>query len=225
MSEFNPTKALAVLVAGFRQERLTEETIALYERKLADIHPHLLEQAIHRILERSKFFPSIAEIRHAAAELAGLLPPATEEAMAIVREADVQRPVFRRDGTYAYTEHEWRWPESLSWQALGVIRGALAKVGESVQPDGQPVFGWDNGFKAAYTREAEQVVATLDLTQARKALPVSPRRPHLAEAPAPTGVAKSALEIVQQVVDKAITEEEAHRQLDALLESERSEAP
>lgn len=213
---FSPKKAMAVLVAAFRQEKLSSETIALYESKLRDIDEALLEKAIHRVIDRSAFFPAIAEIRATAAELAGLLPMGAEEALAIVRTADFERPVYRRDGTFAYTEHEWRWPDDLPWPALGVIRAALSKAGESVTLDGKRVFGWEQGFKAAYEREAVQVVAELDLL----ALP-APQAPHpkalAAPQPAPRFASKM-LEIVQAVVDKTLTEDQAHAEIQRLFD-------
>lgn len=214
-----PKEALAVLTAAFLPNKeLPRPTVELYAAKMGDIHPDLLERVIHRLVERSKFFPAIAEIRTTAAELAGMLPMATEEAMAIVRAADFERPVFRRDGTYAYTEHEWRWPDDLSWPALGVIRAALSKAGESVTLEGKRVFGWELGFKAAYEREAVQVVADLDL---REALP-APQAPHpkalaAPHAPAPKFASKM-LEIVQAVVDKTLTEDQAHAEIQRLFD-------
>lgn len=215
----SPRQAIGVLVAAFRVDRLDDETIALYEAKLRDIHGDLLERTIHRLVERAKFFPSIAEIRSTAAQLAGMLPMGAEEALAIVRAADVERPVYRRDGSYAYTEHEWRWPEDLSWNALGVIRAALAKAGESVTGDGKRVFGWEQGFKAAYEREAAGVVAELDLRTA-KALPSKPVQPALPEAQLPPRAkfASKMLEVVQAVVDKKLTEAEAHAEIQRLFD-------
>ena len=215
-------EALAVLVATYlRDKDLPDATVNIYVAKMGEIHGELLEAVIHRVIERSRFFPSIAELRQTAAELAGALPIGVEEAMAIVRAADVERPVYRRDGTYAYTEHEWAWPEGLSWKTLGVIRAALSKAGESIDVEGKRIFAWESGFKAAYEREAASVVAELDLRHARRALPV-PSAPvaALPPPPAPVGVAKTALGIVQAVAAGEIPEAEAHRQRDALLEQD-----
>ncbi|KKK65591.1 hypothetical protein LCGC14_2972610, partial [marine sediment metagenome] len=79
-----PKEALAILLSAFRQEKIEEDTIGLYVKKLSDIQPALLEATIHRIVDRSKFFPAIAEIRETAAGIAGILPLSPEEAMAIV---------------------------------------------------------------------------------------------------------------------------------------------
>ena len=173
-----PREAVAVLAAGFLRDReLSTETVELYAAKLADINPALLEAVIHRLLERARFFPSIAEIRQTAAEVAGVLPLPAETALAIVREADVERPVYRRDGTYAYTEHDWRWPDTVSAGTMWLIGRVLAQVGESRDASGRKHFGWEQGFKAAYERAAALVVA--DLSQA--ALPPGQPPLHLGD--------------------------------------------
>ena len=160
-----PKEAVAVLAVAFlRDKELPQETVDIFAAKLADINPALLEATIHRLLERTRFFPSIAEIRQTAAELAGVLPPPAEQALAIIREADVERAVYRRDGTYAYTEYEWRWPEDLSAPTMRLIGSVLAQVGESRDTSGRRHFGWEQGFKASYERAAALLVA--DLSQA-----------------------------------------------------------
>ena len=168
-----PKEAVAVLAAAFRQERLEAPTIALYEKLLADLEPGLLHRAIHQVVKSCKFFPAIAEIRDAAAELSGQLPARTEEALAIIRQADVERPVYRRDGTFAYNEYEWRWPEDVAPSTMAVIQETLAKVGESRTPDGKPVFGWDLGFKASY----ERTRAAYEPDLSRPALPPPSTKP------------------------------------------------
>ena len=147
-------EAVAVLVAAFRQEQLPA-TVALYVAKLADIPPALLETTIHRLIDTLTFFPSIAEIRRMAAGLAGLLPPGVEEVLALVRAADVEIPVTRRDGSHAYTERVWHWPDQIPDSTLALIRQVLATVGDPVGSDGARIFAWEQGFKAAYERVAE----------------------------------------------------------------------
>ena len=213
-----PKEAVAVLAAGFLRDRvLPPETVEIFASKLSDINPVLLEATIHRLLEQARFFPTIAEVRQTAAALAGVLPAATEEALAIVRAADVERPVYRRDGTYAYTEHEWRWPEGLSWKTLGVIRAALSKAGESIDGEGKRIFGWESGFKAAYEREVQEVVASLDLRHATRALPTPRPVAELAPGPAPVVDPKTALGIVQAVAAGELSEDEGHKRLNDLL--------
>ena len=148
-------EAVAVLVAAFRQEQLKGTTVDLYVAKLADIPPAILETTIHRLIDTLTFFPSIAEIRRMAAGLAGLLPPGVEEVLALVRAADVEIPVTRRDGSHAYTERVWHWPDQIPDSTLALIRQVLAAVGDPVGADGARIFAWEQGFKAAYERVAE----------------------------------------------------------------------
>lgn len=167
-----PKEALAMLSASFRDKELTRETINVYVKHLSAISPASLKAAVTLIVSTSRFFPSIAEIRQAAATACGLMPMGVEEALAIVRQSDRERPVFRRDGTPAYVEREWVWPEDLPEEDLAVIRAALHRVGESVDVDGRRVFGWEQAFKAAYERISGVVVSALDLSVARpRALP------------------------------------------------------
>lgn len=160
-------EALATLFSAFPSDRHgNTETIRLYEQKLADIPLPLLEATVGKLINTAKFFPSIAEIRHTAAELAGILPAQAEEALAIVRQADVRESVYRRDGTYAYTERFWRWPD-VSEPTMQAIASALERLGDSVRPDGKDIFAWEGGFKAIYAAVVSDRTATAleDLSQ------------------------------------------------------------
>lgn len=191
MSGMTPKEALAVLSATFRVENLTKSTIDIYCGKLADIRPTLLEAAIHRIVEHSTFFPSIAEIRRTAADVAGLLPPSADEAAAIARAADVsevkgQRPDAAGDRqNYPYVERYWRFPRDLPPRTRDLICGAIEKAGDPVDDSGENLFGWLQMFKASYVRIAEQETSKIlaDLSVAMlpserprelKAAPVEP---------------------------------------------------
>lgn len=221
-----PKEALAVLAATFLPNKdLPHPTVEIYVAKMGEINPPLLTETIHSLIERARFFPSIAEIRQTAASLAGVLPIGADEAVAIVNQADVTRPVYRRDGTHAYDEQEWQWPEGLTWRSLGTIRAALARVGESRDDSGRRRFGWEQGFKSAYEAEVHDVVMNLNLRHAAKALPNAPKPAALPEPSAVrTTIAKQALAIVQDVVDKKISEAEAHERLNELLEGQQDDA-
>ena len=164
---FTPKHAVAVLVAAFRSESITDATIALYVRKLAELPPALLAGAVNRVIDRAKFFPSISELRTAACEAAGLVLPSPDEAAAIVRASDRERQVCRRDGSYAYTEREWQWPEEVPDEVRDAICLTIERVGEPVGPDGKPIFAWEQGFKRVYEKiavaEAEEKLAALAL--------------------------------------------------------------
>lgn len=156
MSQADAMEAVARLIAAYRQD-IKQESAVIYAEKLADIPAELLDAAVDRLINSQKFFPAISEIRHAAARIAGLLPVTQAEALAIVRRADVSRPVYRRDGSYAYTEREWDWPDDLDELTLDLIRDTLQLVGEPIDGEGKALFGWDTGFGKTYEVQAESV--------------------------------------------------------------------
>lgn len=178
-----PKAALATLRAAFpRGQDLSPSTIDLYLLRLKDIPGALLETAVNRIIYTSKFFPTIAEIRHTAAEVAQLLPISAEEALAIVRKADIREDIYRRDGSFAYTERYWRWPENLSDATTHALVATLGHCGDIVGQDGTNQFGWEQGFKASYQTQATAIeqaaledlsCSTLPLTQQ-----LPPKAPH-----------------------------------------------
>lgn len=157
MGNADAVMAVAQLTIAFRNETISPESAALYAEHLADIPTDLLSRAVSSLIQSQRFFPAVAEIRERAARLAGLLPPTAAEALAIVRRADVSRPVFRRDGSYAYTEREWDWPEDVDADTLDLVRDTLAKVGEPVDAGGKTLFGWDAGFAKTYDVAAEEI--------------------------------------------------------------------
>lgn len=173
-----PMQAVSTLLSAFRQE-VNPETVALYAKRFADMPPALVAATVDHILDNSKFFPSISEIRVSAVRVAGLLPKATPaQAIAVIRKADVSRPVYRRDGSYVYTEREWSWPDDVDPLTLDAIRDVLAEVGEPVNAEGAAHFGWEMGFQKTYEAKVEEITkaAVVDLSHAlpaheRKALP------------------------------------------------------
>jgi hypothetical protein len=88
MSRKGVVKALAVWTAGYHRN-LDDATIHLYIEHLEDIDDGLLEKVTTDLLLRSKFFPSIAEIReHAAITLLGDgLPPSSSAAWGEIAKA------------------------------------------------------------------------------------------------------------------------------------------
>src|SRR2546426_4535035 len=135
--------AVAKLADVFRQD-LTEGSTAAYASALSDIPAGLLEQAVNSIVAGSKFFPAVAEIRREAARIAGVLPPTAAEALALIRKASISRPVYRRDGSFAYTEHEW--DRDVLEQGGDAVHEALSRVGDPLDTEGKPHFAWDTGF-------------------------------------------------------------------------------
>lgn len=169
-----------ILVAAFnRNNEIQPETLGIYAEKLQDIEPELLKAAVNRLIEDVKFFPAISEIRQMAARLAGLLPPSPAEALAMVRKADVSRPVYRRDGSYAYTEHEWDWSHA-SDAEREFCEEVISRVGDSVDFDSDGKhFGWDVGFQKVADEIASAFSRDLlsDLSHARLPAPKLKRLP------------------------------------------------
>jgi hypothetical protein len=60
------TQALAILTAAYPNNKITGETIRVYQITLQDIPGDVLEKAILHLTTTNKFFPTIAEIRDAA---------------------------------------------------------------------------------------------------------------------------------------------------------------
>lgn len=63
------SKILGVLAAAYPGFNLRKDTVAIYSRLLADLDYPLLEQAALAVMTTNKFFPSIAELRQAVADI------------------------------------------------------------------------------------------------------------------------------------------------------------
>lgn len=144
-----PLEAVGSLAAAFQKE-LKPETLAVYVDALADIDPALLAAAVKHCIAGSRFFPTISELRMAAARIAGLLPPSSAEVVALIRQADVREAKFRRDGSYAYTERYWRWPEGAAPAVVTLCQTVIAKAGEPCDEEGKDIFGWDTAARKVY---------------------------------------------------------------------------
>lgn len=70
MTEVEAAKLIAVLVASFPDAKWGEATCRAYESALSDLDMAIASAAVRRIAATSKFRPSIAEIREAAATVA-----------------------------------------------------------------------------------------------------------------------------------------------------------
>lgn len=97
MSKKGVAQALAVLTAGYQRE-MTDATIALYVQHLDDIDDRVLSKAVDELLVRSKFFPSIADIRERCAlvVLGDTLPPDVSVAWGEVWKAVTSEGRFYR---------------------------------------------------------------------------------------------------------------------------------
>lgn len=146
MSKADAVGEVGRLISAFGAT-VAEDRVEVYVNELSTVPGDVLHEAVTAIIRRSKFFPSVGEILDSALAVCGLLPPSAAEIIALVRQADVREPVYRRDGSLAYTERYWRWPEGADPQAVKLAEAVLARVGEPCDEDGREHFGWDTGFQ------------------------------------------------------------------------------
>lgn len=168
MGKIDAVETVQRMMAAFRQD-LRPEAVVIYAERLADIPIQVLQAAADRLIETHTFFPAISEIRRTAARMCGLLPATPAEAMAMVRRADVRRNVFRRDGSFAYLERSWEWPEGSDDATVALAQSILERVGEPCDADGNDRFGWEIGFQKTYESAFEDatVKALSDLSRAQ----------------------------------------------------------
>jgi len=165
------------LVAAFGKDGIGEETIEVYVNGLTDVEGHLLAKAVHRIILTRKFFPRLAEVREAVLAESGEGPTYSAETQALIRRADVRTPVYRRDGSFAYEERTWEWPDGINQATRLAIEETLARVGEPCDGNGKPIFGWEAGFKEVYEGVSDDIRVGLlsDLSRARLPAPKPPK--------------------------------------------------
>lgn len=77
MKPSEAVKVMATLAAAYPQRDLASETIEVYAHDLADLDAGVAAAAVERLRRTSRFFPTISEIREAAAELVLGAPPST----------------------------------------------------------------------------------------------------------------------------------------------------
>lgn len=163
-----PVEAITTLAAAFQRD-LAPETVSVYSAALADIEPDLLAESVRQSIATCKFFPAIAELRRTAARIAGILPPSSGEVLALIRRADVREAVYRRDGTFAYTERYWRWPEDAAPETVALCESVVSKAGEPCDEEGNDAFGWETAARKVYESDlpAIEASALADLSGAR----------------------------------------------------------
>ena len=88
MTKPDAIEALAVLTAAYNRE-IPEQTLRIYVKALEDLDRDSLLGATTDLMVTSKFFPTIAELRHRAVEISvgGALPPDAYTAWGEVMEA------------------------------------------------------------------------------------------------------------------------------------------
>lgn len=70
--------AVAILGAAYPRQAFPTDSVRLYIRLLADLNPDALADAVARLIRRSTWLPSIAEIRYEVAEATLALPSVGE---------------------------------------------------------------------------------------------------------------------------------------------------
>lgn len=63
MTDLQTKKLVAVLLAAYPNNKVTDETVGAYVRMLGDLEYQAASAAVERLIATSKFLPSIAEIR------------------------------------------------------------------------------------------------------------------------------------------------------------------
>ena len=161
-------EAITTLAAAFQRD-LSPETVAVYAAALADIDPGLLAESVRQAIATLKFFPTVAELRRTAARVAGLLPPSSGEVLALIRRADVRESIYRRDGSFAYTERYWRWPDDASSETVALCESVVSKAGEPCDEQGNDAFGWEIAARKVYESDlpAIEAQALSNLSSAR----------------------------------------------------------
>lgn len=109
-------KLWTVLTSAYPTFQTPAATIEVYYRALADLPAEIVEAAILDAVSKSKFFPTIAEIRDAAARLAlgTMTQPPALEAWGRVKDAVA---LFGRDG-WARAEEYLGQPAAMAIYAL-----------------------------------------------------------------------------------------------------------
>lgn len=120
MAEIKTLQALAFLQLAYTRD-LSEEQLDFYVEMLRDIDPAILETAVRKLIQTSKFLPTIAEIRSAAATLEGLACGTAEQLDADEAWGQVQRAIHSV-GYYARPEFDsealMETVDSLGWQEI-----------------------------------------------------------------------------------------------------------
>jgi len=68
MKQSDTEVALGILVAAYPRMGITEATVSVYREALKDIPPSELSETVKTHISKSKWFPTIAELRCAVAE-------------------------------------------------------------------------------------------------------------------------------------------------------------
>jgi hypothetical protein len=113
---------VAALKAAFPRQPVEEETVAVYVQMLRDLPTTDGQQAVEALLKRSRFFPTISEIREAVLDV--WLPlPTPVQAWELVEEAG---RIAMREGRPGEDDGLMRSAlPPLVWRALRAVGGEL----------------------------------------------------------------------------------------------------
>ena len=114
-SQQKTTAALSMLQIAWSTD-MTKERMKLYVSMLADVNPVTLEQAVANLIKRSKFLPSIAEIREECSALSAYVNAHEELPIA---QSEWEK-VIKVVGTYGF-EHGKEHLEGVTLQAAKPI--------------------------------------------------------------------------------------------------------
>lgn len=145
MTEVDVLKLITILEGAYGKA-MGEKTLDVYSVMLADLPYDAAQMAVVRLIATSKFLPTIAEIRRAAAETQCNIPSA-EVAWIEVRQA------ARDYSPYTKNQHEWSHP--LVRKAAEVLGG----VGEIGYSDNIQYLG--HQFRQVYERLRESEMVRL----------------------------------------------------------------
>lgn len=114
--------AIAILRPAYPRQEFPDDSVRIYVRALRDMEPRLVKAAIERIILKSKWLPTVAEIREEAAEMTARLPSAAE-AWTIMKDRpyedwpDALRATVRACGGRWHIVHSER-PETVRAQFI-----------------------------------------------------------------------------------------------------------
>ena len=114
-SQQKTTAALSMLQIAWSTD-MTKERMKLYVSMLADVNPVTLEQAVANLIKRSKFLPSIAEIREECSALSAYVNAHDEMPIA---QSEWEK-VIKAVGTYGF-EHGKEHLKGMTLQAARTV--------------------------------------------------------------------------------------------------------
>lgn len=140
MTELQAQKLLYVLESAYSRSEFRPGTAKIYTQMLADLPYEVAKTAVMRLIATSKWLPTIAEIRHACAELIDPLLSAEDAWIEACKAARVytpyQAPPEVRKAQAAYRGYQVEGPtmSPLTRKAVQVL-GGIEAIAYSDQPE------------------------------------------------------------------------------------------